>query len=254
MPILERMAQPGDDWPPLAVDVPDDARELDRDVAAYRRELRSHRRRDRIRRIFLVDRWRRYGPAGPVGIAVLVLVAAAGSLLALLVPSTQSSPERLPLATPSTPIGAVGGLVPDVELHLAGGGTTLAPSLRPAVLAVVRHGCDCADVIEHLADQAGAYRLPVAVIVQGRHDADLEQMAQSVHGGAAYVAYDPGGQLVAQYADPTSPVTAVLVHADGVVGDVLPVDPDTKLLGKLVQLSQPGGQAEAHAGPAQTAG
>ena len=40
----------GWDGPPLDIQIPDDARELERDVLAYRRELRAIRRRRRIRR------------------------------------------------------------------------------------------------------------------------------------------------------------------------------------------------------------
>jgi hypothetical protein len=39
------------DEPPLGIVIPDDARELERDVLAYHRELRAFRRRRRLRRI-----------------------------------------------------------------------------------------------------------------------------------------------------------------------------------------------------------
>ena len=42
--------EPGWDGP-LDVQIPDDARELERDVLAYRRELRAMRRRKRLRRL-----------------------------------------------------------------------------------------------------------------------------------------------------------------------------------------------------------
>src|ERR1700753_1719923 len=48
-------SQPGRDdgnLPPVNVVIPDDARELDRDVLAYQREMRSRRRRDRLTRLF----------------------------------------------------------------------------------------------------------------------------------------------------------------------------------------------------------
>ena len=41
----------GWDEPPLDIQIPDDARELDRDVLAYHRELRAKRRRNRLRRL-----------------------------------------------------------------------------------------------------------------------------------------------------------------------------------------------------------
>ena len=41
----------GWDEPPLDIQIPDDARELDREVLAYHRELRAKRRRNRLRRL-----------------------------------------------------------------------------------------------------------------------------------------------------------------------------------------------------------
>ena len=46
-------SEPGRDdgnLPPVNIVVPDDARELDRDVLAYHRELRARRRRQRLTR------------------------------------------------------------------------------------------------------------------------------------------------------------------------------------------------------------
>ena len=48
-------SEPGRDdgnLPPVNIVIPDDARELDRDVLAYRRELRAKRRRQRLLRLF----------------------------------------------------------------------------------------------------------------------------------------------------------------------------------------------------------
>jgi len=58
----------GWDEPPLDIQVPDDARELDRDVLAYHRELRAMRRLNRLRRLA--------GPFAPF--------AARGSVMPLL--------------------------------------------------------------------------------------------------------------------------------------------------------------------------
>ena len=47
-------SEPGRDdgnLPPVNIVIPDDARELDRDVLAYRRELRAKRRRQRLVRL-----------------------------------------------------------------------------------------------------------------------------------------------------------------------------------------------------------
>ena len=67
----------GRDEPPLDIQVPDDARELDRDVLAYHRELRAQRRRNRLRRL-----------GGPF--------AAHGTLMPLLASILASSGIRAP--------------------------------------------------------------------------------------------------------------------------------------------------------------
>jgi len=89
--------EPGRDdsgLPPLNVVIPDDARDLERDVIAYRRELRSRRRRERARRIF--------GPLLNPGTAVpLIAICAAlsmvaGAMLSFLTISPASAPTRSP--------------------------------------------------------------------------------------------------------------------------------------------------------------
>ncbi|HEY2304910.1 MAG TPA: hypothetical protein VGI05_03420, partial [Streptosporangiaceae bacterium] len=63
--------------PPVDIEIPDDARELARDVQAYRRELRSRRRRHLARRF--------YGPLTRDG---MVLPLLAGCLALTLVAAT----------------------------------------------------------------------------------------------------------------------------------------------------------------------
>src|SRR5215813_13244754 len=72
--------EPGrDDYglPPIDVVIPDDARELDRDVQAYQRELRAQRRRQRARRL-----------RGPLTRDGMVLPLLAGCLILALITST----------------------------------------------------------------------------------------------------------------------------------------------------------------------
>jgi hypothetical protein len=107
----------GWDEPPLDIQIPDDARELDRDVLAYHRELRAQRRRNRLKRLA--------GPLAPAGpfaarVTVMPLLASilavclvAGAMLSVATfspatspaeqtarPTTTASPAR-PAATPS---------------------------------------------------------------------------------------------------------------------------------------------------------
>ncbi len=60
--------------------IPDDARELDRDVLAYRRELRARRRRQRTMRLF--GPLRRRGIGGQAAILPLIATCVALSMLA----------------------------------------------------------------------------------------------------------------------------------------------------------------------------
>jgi hypothetical protein len=241
------MAQPGDDWPPLAVDIPDDASELDREVVAYRRELRAGRRRAAFERVFFVRRLRRYGLAGPIGVGVLVLVAAVGSLLALLVPSTGSTPPPLPLAAPAAAVGTTGGLLPDIDLQTPGRDEAFsARSVRPAIVALVPRGCDCPEVIRNLAGQATEYRLRLLVVTAEAAEGAAVAEISAGHGmGLAVPAYDVEGALAEAYDLGTTP-TAVLVHADGVVKRVVHgVDAATRLEIYLPDLLRAGNAASA---------
>ena len=85
--------------PPVDVEIPDDARELDRDVQAYHRELRAERRRSRSLRLHGV--LGRDGMVMPLLICCLVFALITGTLLTLFT---------------STPIdqGATAGLRPGV--------------------------------------------------------------------------------------------------------------------------------------------
>jgi hypothetical protein len=66
----------GWDGPPLDIQVPDDARELERDILAYHREQRALRRRRRLRKIMP-------GQAGimPLMASILAVCLVAGMML-----------------------------------------------------------------------------------------------------------------------------------------------------------------------------
>jgi hypothetical protein len=78
--------------PPANVEIPDDARELERDVIAYRREVRSKRRRERLRRIlrpFLTP-----STAVPLIAIFAALSMITGVLLSVLTITPASAPTR----------------------------------------------------------------------------------------------------------------------------------------------------------------
>lgn len=223
------MGQPGDDrsdWPPLAVDIPDDIRELAADVAAYHREQRLLRRRALLDRVIPLRRARRFGLVGPIGVGLLVIVAAVGSLLALLVPNAPSQPRQLDLASQGlAPSGSVGGLLPQSELAdaIPGGPPVPARGFRPAVFLLLPAACDCAKTVSRLAGATDAYGLTLILVTAAPSERPALVGLATVPGhGDVAAAYDEVGTLTSAYLPPhaTRP-TAVLVHADGVVGSVV---------------------------------
>ena len=71
----------GWDEPPLDIQIPDDARELDRDVLAYHRELRAQRRRSRLRG--LTGPMAGRGTLMPVLASILAVCLVAGAMLSV---------------------------------------------------------------------------------------------------------------------------------------------------------------------------
>ena len=83
----------GRDEPPLGIQIPDDARELDRDLLAYRRELRAERRRTRLRRLAgpIADN----GAILPLLASILAVCLVAGAMLSVATFSPATAPARL---------------------------------------------------------------------------------------------------------------------------------------------------------------
>jgi hypothetical protein len=91
----------GWDGPPLDIQVPDDARELERDILAYHREQRALRRRRRLRKIMP-------GQAGimPLMASILAVCLVAGMMLSVftITPTDGTSNKTHPSTTqPATP-------------------------------------------------------------------------------------------------------------------------------------------------------
>jgi hypothetical protein len=80
----------GWDEPPLEVQIPDDARELERDVIAYHRELRARRRRRRLRR--LTAPLRGPGTVMPLLASILAVCLVAGAMLSVATFSPATTP------------------------------------------------------------------------------------------------------------------------------------------------------------------
>jgi hypothetical protein len=93
----------GRDEPPLDVQVPDDARELDRDVLAYHRELRARRRRRRLRR--LAGPFAGQGTVLPLLASILAVCLVAGAMLSVATfnPGTTTAHHRPAASAPPSP-------------------------------------------------------------------------------------------------------------------------------------------------------
>lgn len=228
--------------PPLVV--PDDARELARDVAAWRREERWARRRRVVERRLLGRPSSSRVLSAPLVITVLLAVGLLGATLAF--PGGSASrptvaPVPLVLAAPAVPAGSVGGLVPDVTL-VGHTGPTGARDLRPAVLAVVQPNCACGAALAHLARQAAADGLTIYVIGSHAQQTELDALAAATGSENVQVLLEENATLTTAFAQ--GPLTAVAVHADGVIDVIVAnVVRTTSLDTVLASLKQP-----AHAG------
>lgn len=205
--------------PKVDVVIPDDARELDRDVIAYRRELRQSRRRRRLRR--LARPFTRYGIAAPF-IASAVLIALISGVLMTVVSPRQGPPVvQVPPTSPQRPQpGQLGGALPT--------GTVIAGARRIAiarffaaagVIMLVPRACACDAAVRSLARQAGLQRLKIWLIADGRTGKDAEDVRRLAAGGLAISAEDPGRVLSTTYR--ALGLTAVLLRPDRVVHEVI---------------------------------
>ena len=89
----------GWDEPPLDIQIPDDARELDREVLAYHRELRAKRRRDRLRR--LAGPFAGRATVMPLLASILAVCLVAGAMLSVATFSPATVPAEQPPRPPT---------------------------------------------------------------------------------------------------------------------------------------------------------
>jgi hypothetical protein len=209
----------GDPFSLAGLVVPDDARELDADFRALHRERRAQARRERLRRLLLTRRWRRYGISGPIVVGVLLLVAAFASLMLLFQPRRPAA-RPVPLATGLRATGQEGGLLPDVAVRRADGQTVPLRDYRPAVVMLEPRFCDNCDSLVHTYGQA-ALRHHLSFVLVG---ADLPAAPADLTDASVVRASEPTGQLARIYQLARRPV-ALLVRSDGVVNRQLSQEP-----------------------------
>lgn len=153
-------------------------------------------------------------------LAVVVVLGVAVAALVFLrtspAPSARHAPG--PLASPVVTPGAVGGLLPDVPLR-GRLGVTPARQLRPAVVMLVRPGCDCVAAVRQVVAAAAPLRLATYVVEAGASFSFAASLAVRSGGEAGGFA-DPEGALAAAYGLRTD-AALVLVRTDGVVHSVV---------------------------------
>ena len=215
--------------PPVDIEIPDDARELDRDVHAYYRELRSRRRRVLAKKV--------YGPLASDG---MVLPLLAGCLALTLLAATlltvftvgQGTVGRRTVggsvahahAPPamSPPQGEVGGRLPDVVALVDGQPKHLTAITGPGndvvVLALIPPGCiqtahaTCMNDLRELTQEALQGHAEPYLVTRRGGDMTLLSAQMGLRGWHTVQA----GQtpLPAFYINRTT-LTAVLVRKDG---------------------------------------
>jgi hypothetical protein len=216
---VEPGSDPGRDeygLPPVDIEVPDDARDLDRDVHAYYRELRALRRHVRVRR--LTGPMTRHGLVLPLVAACLALTLLTGSLLTVLsgrqVPLTRNRP--LPGPTQGAQTSRVRQL-PNASVVFHSHEVELR-TLVPAVLAWVPTTCvGCGQVLKLLARQAARKGVAFYFVA---HDPvaspGLDNLTSQI--GRKYsqqIANDTHNTLASVYG--LEDVTAIFAHSDGSV-------------------------------------
>lgn len=257
---MSHSGEPGhDDYglPRVDIQIPDDARELDRDVQAYHRELRALRRHERSLR------WRaplrRSGMIVPLIAGCLVLAMVAGMVLTMFsanpyfggfsgqrassqkhqsIRNTRqpaSSASAAPSATrnrsgvPGTPLTHL----PKGTMSVAGQRVDLS-TVKGAALAIIPVSCRCATAIRRLVDQAMAAGIVVYLVGKRGNQTQLSRLAPDAAKGTAFVAIDTDNALNNAY--PAKALTVVLVDSQHNVRRASALRPGFQLQSALKQL------------------
>ncbi len=238
---MNQGGEPGhDDYglPPVDIQVPDDARELHRDVQAYHRELRALRRQERA------ARWRaplrRGGMIVPLVAGCLVLAMIAGMVLTMFSanqpfsglagqarPGLRNSGKNLPgtsgraSVSRSAAASASGGpsqpvrvLLPRKAISVRGKRVKLR-RLAGIALAIVPARCGCATVVKQLLAQAKSARVTVYLVGTPDSLTELNSLAPASAKGTVKLAVDVDNALTKAYRP--SGLTILLVDSRGSV-------------------------------------
>jgi hypothetical protein len=223
--------------PPIDIVIPDDARELDRDVQAYQRELRALRRRRRARR--LRRPLTRDGMVLPLLAGCLMLALLTSTLLIMFAADQTGMPQLPPRPAvvrqnPSA-AGRIGGLLPLSAIVIGNKSVQLRTVAKPSVLTVVPLNCQCASTLQQLSAQAAQAHVLVYLVGTNGGMQQLARLAAAAGQTAARVADDAKNILATTYG--ARGVTAILVRADGTVASVIRQLPQQQLETGLRELA-----------------
>jgi hypothetical protein len=219
--------------------IPDDARDLDRDVQAYHRERRALRRHTRVRRI--TAPLTRHGMIVPLIAACLAVTLLTGTLLTVLAGRQVSLlPGRAALGTPvSTVPVSTGARAPSSSAPRAASSPPPSPAvgarhelpnavvtvdgrqarlrtLVPAVLAWIPAGCGCAAVLRQMVAQTATQDVTIYFVGTGKAVVQLPALSRQAAGLGYGLVKDSTAALATAYRP--RGLTAIFAHADGTVG------------------------------------
>jgi hypothetical protein len=200
--------------PPVDIEVPDDARELARDVLAYHREQRSRRRRRLARRFF--GPLARDGMVLPLLAGCLALTLVAATLLTVFTarqPIVNLRPPRPASSAGSSAINGRAAALDNTILFTGGQGTPVdglngGPVL---LLALVPPRCGCLPGLRELLFQAN--RANTVLYLVGVDNAQVGGLAADLGLGPSQGLEDSNDKLPPPYR--VAALTAVLVRKDG---------------------------------------
>lgn len=202
-------SEPGRDdgsLPPVNIVIPDDARELDRDVLAYHREQRARRRRQRVTRLFGPFSRREWGGHAailPLIATCVALSMLAGAMLSVITIGPASAP------TVPQPPGAIALPAGNIQLD---GRSVPVHSLAGSAVALVPAGCDCGPALSRLAGQAIIAGVDLYFVGSGIPARQLAAVTAQYGRGVAVPVYDTANVLGAAYRP--MGLTVLLVYSD----------------------------------------
>ncbi len=221
--------------PPVDIEIPDDARDLDRDVQAYYREQRARRRQQRGRR--LRGSLAKDGIVLPLLACCLILALITGTLLTVFTATSDqilpgpaggkavarpSATSSAPSATGSAPAShaavpeVVPGELPHATIAVDGQSPMQVADLSRAALVLIPVNCKCAATVSWLIHVVtGAHARPYLIYTGSTQAAvaGLYRSLPSNQQAQTLLAMDTGGLLSESVPDspPAGQLAAILL-------------------------------------------